>query len=73
MASIPRAWAVIVYPPTAGTGLRHVALVGGDRTLCGRDATFWYTEACLFDPKTIGCKQCKRAYHAALAKESDHA
>lgn len=46
----------IVYPPKAGTGLRHLARDG--RTLCGRDAGGWYTEASACDPSTAGCKRC---------------
>jgi hypothetical protein len=59
---LDRASAMIVYPPTAGTGLRHVVVAGSERTLCGINVDNWFTERRSFDPKTIGCLRCKAAW-----------
>lgn len=56
----------IVYPDQAGTGLRHVVLHGGSRTLCGIDADDWYLETKRFDAATIGCKRCKKGYRTSI-------
>ncbi len=49
----------ITYPGAAGRGLRHVVKLGARYTLCGRDPSYWFLEWRTFDPKTIGCKQCR--------------
>lgn len=60
---------VIVYPPRAGTGLRHAVNVREDRTLCGVFCDEWYTEAVRFDAATIGCRRCRRAHELAALED----
>ena len=66
-----RSVAAIVYPARAMTGLRHVVVPADadattmceeDRALCGVNVDGWYMEHKDFDPKTIGCRRCRKAW-----------
>lgn len=62
---------LIVFPPRAGTGLRHAVNDATGRAWCGRNVDGYYTDRARRNERveaTIGCKQCRAAWAKARGR-----